>query len=117
MVARRSALLAAILAAALLPATSTASSGYSTKVIVSLRVPAFHGSLKSKKDACTKGRTVNLYRQKPGRDRLLGTDKSNVNAKWSIPIGKKLPSGASYYAKAPAKGNCKPAKSKVLSIG
>jgi hypothetical protein len=117
MVARRSALLVAILTAALLPAASAAGSSYSTKVIVSLRTPAFHGTLKSARSACATNRTVKLYRQKSGPDKLLGTDKSNAKAKWSIPIGKKLPSGSSYYAKAPARGNCKPAKSKVLSIG
>ena len=117
MVARRSALLVAILAAALLPATSAAGSSYSTKIIVSLRVPAFHGSLKSKTGACAKHRTVKLNRQKPGPDKLLGTDESNAKAKWSIPIGKRLGHGTAYYAKAPAKGSCKPAKSKVLEIG
>ena len=116
MAARRSVvLLLAVLAAALLPAAAAASSGYSTKIVVSLKVPAFHGTLKSGKSACAENRTVKLFRQKPGPDKLLGTDKSNAKAKWSIPLGKKLTAG-SYYAKAPAKGSCKPAKSKVLPI-
>lgn len=114
MLARRSALVVALLAF-LLPATSTAASGYTTKVIVSLKFPAFHGALKSDKSACSTGRTVKLFREKPGADKLLGTDQSNAKAKWSIPIGKRLTSG-SYYAKASAKGRCKAAKSKVLSI-
>jgi hypothetical protein len=74
-----------------------------------------HGTLKSSKSACTTGRTVKLYREKPGRDTLLGTDMSNGKTKWSIPIGKRLTTG-SYYVKAPAKGSCKPAKSKALKI-
>jgi hypothetical protein len=115
MAARRPVLLVVVLAAALLPAVSAAGSSFSTKVIVSLRVPAFHGTLKSGRSACATGRTVKLFREKSGPDTLLGTDKSNAKTKWSIPIGKRLTSG-SYYAKAPAKGRCKPAKSKVLSI-
>jgi hypothetical protein len=120
MAARRSVLLAVLIvalasASALLPAVSAAGSSYSTTIIVSLKFPAFHGTLKSSKSACTTGRTVKLFREKSGPDKLLGTDKSNAKTKWSIPLGKRLTSG-SYYAKAPAKGRCKSAKSKVLSI-
>jgi len=118
MLARRSALLAVLivaLAGALFPAASVAGLGYSTKFIVSLKFPAFHGTLKSGKGICVKDRRVKLFREKSGPDKLLGTDKSNAKAEWSIPIGKRLTSG-SYYAKAPAKGKCNPAKSKVLSI-
>lgn len=115
MVARLSALLIAVLVAALLPAALAAGSGNSTTIVVSLKVPAFHGTLKSGKSTCTTGRTVKLFREKAGADKLLGTDKSNAKTKWSIPLGKRLTSG-SYYAKAPAKGICKPAKSKVLTI-
>ena len=118
MPARRSALLAILvvaLAGALLPAVSVAGSSYSTKVIVSLKFPAFHGTVSSSRGSCAAGRTVKLFREKSGPDTLLGTDKSDAKAKWSIPIGKKLISG-SYYAKAPAKGKCKPAKSNVIPI-
>jgi hypothetical protein len=114
--ARRSALLLiSTLVFALMPAASAAGASYSTKVIVSLKFPAFHGTLKSGKNACATGRKVKLFRERSGPDKLLGTDKSNAKTRWSIPIGKRLTSG-SYYAKAPTKGNCKAAKSKVLSI-
>jgi hypothetical protein len=116
MAARLSALLIAALAIALLPAALATGASNSTKIVVSLKVPAFHGTLQSSKSACATGRTVKLYREKAGPDKLLGTDQSNAKTKWSIPLGKRLTSG-SYYAKAPAKGSCKPAKSKVLSIG
>ncbi len=115
--ARRSVLLVVVLAATLLPAGSAAGASYSTKVIVSLKFPAFHGKLKSSRSACATSRTVKLFRKRQGPDKLLGTDRSSAKAKWSIPIGKRLPSGASYYAKASRKGSCKPAKSKVLTIG
>jgi hypothetical protein len=115
MAARLSALLLVALAAALLPAVSAAEPSYSTTVVVSLKLPAFHGTLKSGKSSCATSRTVKLFRERSGPDKLLGTDRSNAKSKWSIPIGKRLTSG-SYYAKAAAKGKCKPAKSKVLSI-
>lgn len=115
MAARLTALLVAALVIALLPAVSAAGASNSTTIVVSLKSPAFHGTLKSSKSACATGRMVKLFREKSGADKLLGTDTSNAQTKWSIPIGKRLISG-SYYAKAPAKGNCKPTKSKVLSI-
>jgi hypothetical protein len=116
MAARLFVLLVTALVVVLLPATLAAGASSSTKIVVSLKVPAFHGTLQSSKSACATGRTVKLYREKAGPDKLLGTDTSNAKTKWSIPLGKRLTSG-SYYAKAPAKGSCKPAKSKVLSIG
>jgi hypothetical protein len=115
MTARRSALLFIVLAVALLPTGSAVGAGTSTKIIVSLKLPAFHGKLKSSRSACAANRTVKLFRQKPGPDRMLGTDRTNAKAKWLIRV--KLKSGASYYAKAPAKGSCRAAKSKVLAIG
>lgn len=115
MAARLSALLIAALAVVLLPAALASGASNSTTIVVSLKTPAFHGTLKSAKSACATNRTVKLYREKAGPDKLLGTDKSNAKTKWSIPIGKRLVSG-SYYARAPVKGSCKPAKSKVLSI-
>jgi hypothetical protein len=115
MAVRLSALLIVAFSVVLLPSVSVAGASYSTKVVVSLRTPAFHGSLKSSRSACTTSRTVKLFRKKSGPDTLLGTDKSNANGKWSIPLGKKLTPG-SYYAKAPAKGSCRSDKSKVLTI-
>lgn len=115
MAVRRSALLVVALAGALLPAASAAGAS-STKVVVSLKTPAFHGSLKSNNGSCTVNRTVKLFRKKSGSDKLLGTDTSNAKSKWSIPIGKRLTPG-SYYAKAPAKGSCRSDKSKVVTIG
>jgi hypothetical protein len=115
MAARCAVLLALALLIALQSAGPAAGASYSTKVIVSLKTPAFHGKLKSGRSVCATNRMVKLFLKKLGPDRLLGTDKSNAKTKWSIPI--RLKSGASYYAKAPAKGSCKAAKSKVLSIG
>jgi hypothetical protein len=52
---------------------------------------------------------------RPSPRQRLGTDTSSSKGKWSIPIGKRLVSGA-YYAQATARGNCKAGKSKVLTI-
>lgn len=115
MAVRRSALLIVVFAAAMLLMVPVASASYSTQVVVSLKTPAFHGSLKSRRHSCTTNRTVKLFRKKPGADKLLGTDSSNAAGKWSIPLGKRLTPG-SYYAKAPAKGSCRSDKSKVLTV-
>jgi len=98
--------------ALLLPA-ATASAATSTKLVISLKLPAFNGTVQSSKAACKKNRTVKLYKEKAGPDRLLGTDKSNKKGKWSIPA--KLSSG-NYYAKAPKRGSCSAAKSNVLPV-
>jgi len=116
MLARFSALLAIATVAVALSAGPAAAASYGTTVVVSLKTPAFHGKLKSSRSSCVGDRTVKLFRKKAGPDRLLGTDRSNSKGKWSVPIGK-LQSGASYYAKATAKGSCRAAKSRVLSIG
>lgn len=115
MAVRRFAPLALVFAAVLLPASPAA--GASTNVVVSLKFPAFHGKLKSSERSCASGRKVKLFRKKAGPDKLLGSDVTDRSAKWSIPIGKRLRSGASYYVKAPAKGSCRAGKSKALTIG
>jgi hypothetical protein len=89
---------------------------HATKVVVSLKFPAFHGSLRSGDDSCKGGRTVKMFRKKAGQPaKKLGTDASNAKGKWAIPVGKKLISG-SYFATVTAKGDCRGAKSKVLTI-
>jgi hypothetical protein len=105
-------LIALLIVTAVLPA-APAAAATPTKIVVSLKFPAFHGTLRSAKGACAKNRTVKLYRQKAGPDKLLGTDRSSAKTKWSIPV--KLTSG-SYYATAPKKGTCSASKSKVVTV-
>jgi hypothetical protein len=106
----------AVVAIGLLPVLPAAAAHtYKTTVVVSLKFPAFHGKLKSPRASCVANRTVKLYRERSGPDKLLGSDKSEDGGAWSIPIGKNLTSGA-YYAKAPARGNCRGDKSKVLPV-
>jgi hypothetical protein len=116
---RRLALLAVLALAALaalLPVVSAAAaSGSPTKIVVSLKFPAFHGKLTSPRQGCLGSRKVKLYRKKSGPAKLLGKDTSEDNGKWSIPIGKRLTSG-SYYATVAARGKCGAAKSKVSTV-
>jgi hypothetical protein len=108
--------LAVVAIAALVPAVSaSAAGGAKTKIVVSLKFPAFHGSLQSSKAACTQNRTVKLYREKSGSTKLLGSAKSSAKGKWSIPIGKRLTSGA-YYARVFTTPACKASKSKVNTV-
>jgi hypothetical protein len=117
MSARRRALLA-VLAVALLPAISASGARtYKTKVIVSLKSPAFHGRLQSGYGACIADRKVKLFRERPGPDRLMGIDARSgfYHGTWSIPLGRRAASGT-YYARAMVQGDCLPGKSKRIRI-
>lgn len=110
------AVLAIAAVAALLPVLgASAASSSPTKIVVSLKFPAFHGKLTSPRQGCLGSRKVEVFREKSGKKKLLGKDMSEDNGKWAVPVGKNLSSGA-YYATVAARGNCKAAKSKVLSI-
>jgi hypothetical protein len=109
------AVLAVAVAAALLPALAAGAGKNSTKIVVSLKFPAFHGKLSSPRGACLGSRTVKMYREKSGKKKQLGKDTSEDNGKWAIPVGKNLTSGA-YYATVSKRGKCKAAKSQVLTI-
>jgi len=114
---RRSVLLTALVAAlalAVLPAASASAKAFTTGVVVSLKVPAFHGNVTSKRSSCLGSRKVKLYRSASGSTTQLGQDTTNSKGKWSIPV-KPLSSGA-YFAKVSKRGNCKSGKSQVLSI-
>ncbi len=104
--------LAAVLA---LPSLGMAAGRNSTTIIVSLKFPAFHGSLSSSRKACLGSRTVTMYRAHDGNRKLLGRDTSNNKGKWKIPVGKNLRSG-SYFATVAKRGKCKSDKSQVLNI-
>jgi len=104
--------LAAMLA---LPALGMGAGKNSTKIVVSLKFPAFHGTLSSPRKACLGSRSVKMYRERNGTKKLLGRDTSEDNGKWKIPVGKNLTSG-SYYATVAKRGKCKAAQSKVLTI-
>ncbi len=48
------------------------------------RPSAFKGSLASQRDECTQGRRVILKKARPGRDRVVGRDRSGRAGNWKI---------------------------------
>src|SRR6476469_3484915 len=106
----------AVAAAVLLPVVPAAGAGKnSTKIVISLKTPAFHGKLTSPRRACLGSRKVKVYREVNGTKKQVGKDTSEDNGKWAVPLGKNLKPGG-YYAIVEARGKCKPAKSQVLPI-
>jgi hypothetical protein len=105
----------ALIAFVALPTLAQGAGKNSTKIVVSLKFPAFHGKLTSPRSACLGSRTVKMYREGNGKKKMLGKDTSEDNGKWAIPVGKNLTSGA-YYATVAKRGKCKAAKSQVLTI-
>jgi len=107
--------------ALLLAAPATAGMTYKTTISMSEKFPAFHGKLHSPYAYCTQNRKVKLYREKMGPDKLLGTDVSESDGIWEIPIGNRL-IGGSYYSTVAAKHSaevgvtCKFAKSRVAVV-
>jgi hypothetical protein len=108
--------LALALAAVLLPVVSASGAGKnSTKIVVSLKQPAFHGKITSPRSGCLGSRTVKMYREVNGTKKQLGKDTSEDNGKWEIALGKNLKPGL-YYATVASRGKCKAAKSNILPI-
>jgi hypothetical protein len=105
----------ALLASLFVAPLAGAAKPHATKIVVSLKFPAFHGSLKSGDDSCLGGRTVSMFRKQGGKTKKLGSDTSNAAGNWKIPVGKNLSSGE-YFATVAAKGECKGARSKPLAV-
>jgi hypothetical protein len=108
--------LAIACACAFLVFPATGAAAFKTKVVVSLKFPAFHGKLVSKRQSCLGNRRVKMFRERNGKKVKLGSDKSNAKGKWNIPVGKNLKPG-SYYATVTKTKNCKGDKSGVLPVG
>jgi hypothetical protein len=113
---------AAAVLALVVPATAmTGPTSYATSIFMSQKFPAFHGRLHSKSDFCVANRPVKVYRERPGPDKLLGTDRSEDIGTWAVPIGNKLISGI-YYTTASRYGSaslgivCRPARSEVAVV-
>lgn len=70
----------------------------------------FHGKVLSKKAACERNRTVEVYRVDPGSDGLFGSTTSNAQGMWEIPAG--MPNGK-FYAIAKQRSIDAPAKTLV----
>jgi hypothetical protein len=104
------------------PALATQTVKIDSKVTISSKAPAFHGKVKSSNQACEIHRTVKLYKQRNGADKLLGKDKTNHDGKWEIEL-EPLKSGA-YYAKVKRRSEgtagtifvCRRDKSKTIAV-
>ncbi|HEY5052895.1 MAG TPA: hypothetical protein VII45_05740 [Solirubrobacterales bacterium] len=114
----------ACVALAGLAVSASAKSGltsYPTSIFISEKFPAFHGRLHSSNKFCIAERPVKVYRETPGPDKLLGSERSEGDGYWQVPIGRKLTSGV-YYSRAPRYGSaalgiaCGPATSKVAVV-
>lgn len=113
--AARIALLPLALCAVLfVAAPAQAAPKYKTTVNVSLKFPAFHGTLASPSKACKANRTVKVFRRRGGKAVTLKKATSNAKGKWTAKVGN-LTSGE-YWTQVTARGNCKAGKSKVLTI-
>jgi hypothetical protein len=110
------ALLATLVAAALVPALASGAGSNSTKLVLSIKLPAFHGKVTSSRSACVGSRTVKMFRTSKGKTVQLGHDKSEDNGAWKVPVGKNFKPGK-YFATVAARGKCKAAKSNVFKIG
>jgi hypothetical protein len=108
--------LAATCACALLAFPATGAAAFKTKIVVSIKFPAFHGKVTSPRQACRGNRQVKMFRERNGKKVLLGRDRTNAKGKWAVPVGKNLKPG-SYYATVKKQGKCKGDKSSVLPIG
>lgn len=97
----------------LLVGSATAAGPYPTKITVSGDAPTWHGDVKSSGNllhgvrSCERKRLVKMYKRRDGKDRLIGTDRSNKAGRWYIPD---KPTKGIYYAKVTARrGGDKPA--------
>ena len=103
-------------AGALLAMPATGAAAFKTKVVVSIKFPAFHGKLTSPSQSCLGQRQVKMFRESNGRKILLGRDRSNAKGKWAAVIARKRVPSGTYYAKAKARGKCKAGTSKRFVI-
>lgn len=62
---------------------------------------AFKGRVRADQGFCRKHRTVKLMFRRPGKDRLVGKDRSNRRGRWRV--NGEGPLRGRYYAKAPRK--------------
>jgi hypothetical protein len=112
---RRTLLAVLAVACALLVFPATGAAAFKTKMVVSLKFPAFHGKITSPRKACLGNRKVKMFRERNGKKVLLGRDRTDAKGKWKIPVGKNLTSG-SYYGTVAKTKKCKGDKSSVLPI-
>ena len=82
---------------------------------------AFLGQVASNSDRCRSGRLVKIFRNQPGRDRLIGRDRAGPTGQWEV---EREVRPARYYALVPkirfgpnGRHSCRAYRSTVLSFG
>jgi hypothetical protein len=90
----------ALLAFAFIAIAQASVVGVPTKLTIADSFPAFHGKVKSQRGVCERNRKVKLFQEQSGNDDLLGSDRSNPDGKWKVPIS---PGSGAYYAKVTIK--------------
>ena len=84
----------------------------------------FHGTVDSKRVLCVPGRTVDVFKARPGRDRLIGSDVTGNQGKYSVRYHKRHARGR-FYAKVLRSSSggyghshvCQKARSDTIHIG
>lgn len=121
---RLRAILAALVALLLVAAPVAAAPAwrsFPTRIFVSEKFPALHGTLHSRSRVCTARRRLLIYRPRPGSDRLIGRGWSHRSGTWRVPLGTKLEEGH-YYVVVPARTDrdaairCPAARSKSIPV-
>ncbi len=115
MTSRKTRIVITLIVAALSVAAWTSSAAAADRVEVASRVTLaqtvpFHGKVLSKKAACERNRTVEVYRVDPGPDGLYDRTTSDAQGGWSIPAG--TPNGK-FYAVAKQRSIDTPGKTLV----
>ncbi|HEV2745484.1 MAG TPA: hypothetical protein VGV91_20190 [Rubrobacter sp.] len=105
----------ALVGAALTAAALTSGAAAAERVGVDSRVTLaqadpFHGKVLSRKAACERGRTVEVYRVDPGPDGLYDRTTSDAQGAWTIPAS--MPNGK-FYAVAKQRSIDAPGKTIV----
>ena len=103
---------AAIAACLALAIAGSAVAATATKVTIKEQSDGFSGHVKSSKGKCVVSRVVVLYKQKPGKDKIIGTDVADENGAWST--GNTGSTKGAFYAFAPKITGCKAGKSKTI---
>ena len=79
--------------------------------------PAFLGEVDSPRADCVPGRRVKVYRQRSGRDPLLGSDRTSSTGQWVV---ERSIGDGRYYMRVVAReisaGTCRAYRSSTLSL-
>ncbi len=105
--------LASLIALAVAPVAGAAKP-HKTRLIVSKKAPAFHGSIRSPDERCVIARTVVVNRRLKGKVKHIGTASTLPNGQWTVRV--RLTSGEYWVTVRPIAGRCGGARSKPVVV-